>query len=335
MVVETIRNILNVQQIVLDFNPTSAKGNSDSSISEIASGAQLAGTILKDAAGATEVGTALSIIGGLFGLIPDEDDKRVDATVLVNAVNKQLEAIFTGINAAIETFNSQLFGGSEDKNLTQLVSTLEGAGFAVADPNAQNSITKIFSSGVFLKSQDQSPLAAGIENALKQIKKGLVGALLKALNYYVFIDTTLTSDKCTAVGSRFLNGQCHILSQRVKPGASGQTDTEPIDADIILKFDNPADDYNIDPVAFYQNIDDCAGGSLDTSAISVTDGFPKCFFSLPVIKVDGPHVCSLLPKGASVDDGPAPGTPANLDITFGGCGRAVCLNGGFFGKGCD
>lgn len=323
----TIDDILDVGTIVSDFNPSDDKGDPDDTISQIASGFSIASSILALAAPESIAGDALGLIGGLIGAIPTPDAPADVTQDLTNTINQQLKNVFDSAFDSITSFNTQLFGGSGDVDLDSLLSTLQTAGINIAaDSNAENTITKIFSSGVFLQPIDQSPLNDGIEAGLQLIKQGLVGGVLKALNYYVFVDTTITSsDGCTATGSRFFNSQCYILSKRVIPGAQGQTDTTPIDANIILKFDDPSAGYNIDPQAFYQNADDCAGGSLETSTFDLSGGFPKCFFSLPVLKVAGPHVCSLLPSGASADSGVAPGTPANLQIDFQDCGRVVCL----------
>jgi hypothetical protein len=332
--VNVIDNILDIDKMISDFNPSSAAGNPDDTLKSIAAGFSIANKLLKGASGAA--GDALGLIGAIFSFISATDagaPNKVDLTQLKIQIEGQLKAVFDASIKQLAALNSKLMGGTDNINLDTILSLITSVGKSVGDPNAQNAITKIFSSGAFLAPPETSAISQGIADGLNLIKQGLVGGILKALNFYVYIDSTITDkSQCTATGSRFINGECFMVYQRTKPFASGKTDQQPINANTILKLDDPSQGYNINVEDFYNNINACNNGSPDPSNINLTDEYPKCFFSLPIIRNKGPNICSLLPSGANIDT-QVPGIPANLDVTFSGCTRAICI-GGFFGSGC-
>jgi hypothetical protein len=84
-------------------------------------------------------------------------------------------------------------------------------------------------------------------------------------------------------------------------------------SDAILKIDSPA--YGIDLQAFYLNVDDCNNGE-QPSNIDIANDYPKCFFSLPIVKAaDSP--CTLFFNGQS------DGLPESLNLNNAGCPTAL------------
>ena len=214
--------------------------------------------------------------------------------------------------------NSKLFGGDDDIDLEGLVNSIASAGVNIG--SSGNAITRIFGSGEFLSDLSENDLDTALQQGLDRMKLSLVSGLLRAQNFYVFINTQLGEGDCTATGSRFIDGQCAIISERINP-VQGlweglPEDTKPVSEDILLKLDSPDAGYNVNVDELYRNLLDCNGGQLDSS-LSYGASLPRCFWSLPVLKVDGAQVCDLLPGGSGAAS--APGVPLALQITNEGC----------------
>ncbi|KAK5169083.1 uncharacterized protein LTR77_006392 [Saxophila tyrrhenica] len=301
----TISDILSIDQIIADFAPDQAAGSSINPVGVVSAGvfvasgiagvAGVAAAAAGTAAGAAAIGAAAGPIGAILGLIGgalfletslDPLSQPVDMTdEWRTVVSDQLGGTFTKAADLIEKLNSKLFGGDADLDLSAVLQST-GTTSDGLDPIAQ-----IFSSGAFLEDLDESPLDDALAAGYARIKQNLVAGLMRAQNFYVFINTQLAEADCTDTGSRFINNECMIISKRVdSPGG-----TKPVAAEILLKLDDPNAGYNIDPVEMYQNAVDCNSNQLDTSVI-FGEGLPKCFWSLPILRVDGPSVCALIPE---------------------------------------
>lgn len=176
-----------------------------------------------------------------------------------------------------------------------------------------NAITNVFGTGAFLADLAENDLDDALDAGLDRVKQSLVAGLLRAQNFYVHIDTTRSADACGDAGSRVVNGQCAIISKRA--GSSSEGDTEPVDEEILLKLDDPNAGYNVDLNELYQNAINCNGAMLDTT-VTFGDGLPKCFWSLPILKTDGPGVCSLIEDDIASAQGYAAGLALTRDSCF-------------------
>lgn len=78
---------------------------------------------------------------------------------------------------------------------------------------------------------------------------------------------------------------------------------------------------NVDEL--YQNAIECDGALLDTT-LTYGEGLPICFWSLSVLKTNGPYVCSLIPD----DLASAQGYAAGVDLV-----RATSCQD--YGQSCD
>lgn len=197
-------------------------------------------------------------------------------------------------------------------DIDSLIKTLQSSGLIAGD-GYHNSVTTVFANGAFLAPFGDSDLSKGIEQGSARVTQSLVSGILRAQNFYVFIDTTLQESECGITGSRFIDGKCMIISKR----GEGYPDTEPVSKDILLRLDDPESGYNIDATELYRNAYECNGGRLDTT-LSFGGGLPKCFYSLPIVSVDGPDICDVIPD----DLASAPGYPAGLKLTAYDCALA-------------
>jgi hypothetical protein len=266
------------------------------------------------------LGAVLGIVSAAFAL--GNAARTLDAPVddpleVQRLVSSQLGATFSQTADEIAGFNDNLFGGSADFDFTGLVSTLQSQGILPTD--GLNPITEVFASGAFLADPSDNPMTEALKAGMDRIKLSLVAGLMRAQNWYVFINTQLAEDECTVTGSRFINGQCMIISKRNDESGSH---TEPVDSSILLKLDDQNAGYNVDVTELYQNAVDCGGNQMDTSIDLNESGFPTCFWSLPILIVNGPDVCDLVPS----DWAAAPGYPSGLKLTDKSCCDAlICL----------
>ncbi|KAK5163136.1 uncharacterized protein LTR77_010920 [Saxophila tyrrhenica] len=306
----TISDILSIDQVIADFAPDPPEAGFNF-VNAVAAGFFLAGPIA-GIAGKEGLSSILNIVGGALGFAnavnpPAEPIDSTDEWQRV--LSDQLGATFTSAADAIEGINSKLFGGDADYDLDGLVSSLRSAGL-VDTTEGLNSISTIFASGAFLADQDESSLTAGLDAGFARVKQSLVAGLMRAQNWYVFINTQLSEGECGVLGSRFINNECMILSKR---SSSDGRDTDPIHSDILSRLDG-GEGYNINVAEMYQNAVDCNGGRLDTS-VSFGAGLPKCFWSLPILRVDGEFVCDLIPEGLAS----AQGYAAGVQLTESAC----------------
>lgn len=328
---ETLQNVvisesLGIDQILDDFVPSSSdsSGNFISDLLKtIAGGFSIADKVSKQ----PEVNPLSSrgrqsdffgFVGGVLSLtagslvLSGNNQNQVSLTDLKVQMENQMATIFTTSNDNIAKLNSKLFGGGDDIDLGQIISLVSTIAGASPDPTL-NPITQIFSTGAFLDPVDQGEIKTAISAGFQLIKQQLVGHVLAAQNYFVFVDTSRTLDDCNKItGSRFINNQCFTIEQRTVNSNECQADSQPIDASIVLKFDDPSAGYNIDLPTFYQNVQACQNGQLAES-VELSGEFPSCAFGLPYVEAAG-TVCSAQNGGI----------PDSLQINASGCTKVFC-----------
>jgi len=231
-------------------------------------------------------------------------------------LDNQLEATFSGAVQRLEDTNSALFGGHDISVLEELLKPLRDAGLYPGS-TGQNVITEIFDNGDFLADLDVNNISRALLQGLDRMRQSLVAGILRAQNFYVFINTEQSKENCdTITGSRWVDDMCMIISKRVKPtDLNGRKDTEPVNSDILLKLDGS---YGVDVEGMYRNAYACGGKMMD-STLSYGSELPQCFWSLPIVKVDGEHVCDLVEgrKGRAS----AQAQPMGLQLTERHCGK--------------
>jgi hypothetical protein len=335
---ETLQNVvitdaLSIDQIVADFAPQKPDDNNDilaDIFKLVAPGFSMSDKVVKQGKGLGPSADGLGFIGGLISLTagaialadatapPD-----VSVATLTTNVENLLGTIFTNTQANIESMNSKIFGGSPspDVDLDQIISFVSAATGDTPESSLQQ-ITKIFASGSFMAPVDQSALSAGITAGFQLIKQQLVASLLAAQQYFVFVDTNRSEDDCNGItGSRFINNQCFTIEKRTQNSITCAADQTPIDASIVLKFDDPNAGYNIDLPTFYQNVQQCNNGQAATG-LDIDNDLPRCAFNIGFVTASK-SVCNAVGT---------PNLPSNLDINSDACNKVVCPNPGFFGK---
>lgn len=199
----TIENILSIDKMVSDFN-----ANTPSSEVNTLSAIGSAFSIAEKLIGLSSPGLAngAAVIGGLFGLasaLPGPE--QVDLGALKVTIQSQLLQLFTETNDRLTKFNSKLFGGKDDIDIQELVNFVASA--RGGQPSTTlHPISQVFAGGGFLVPPSDSQLDEGLNAGMKSVKQGILGAVLRAMNYYVFVDTTRDQKACDAItGARFIN----------------------------------------------------------------------------------------------------------------------------------
>lgn len=327
---ETLQNVvitdaLKVDQLVADFAPQDSSDSNDNSILSdilklVAPGFSMSDKVEKQRKGLVNIADSLGFIGGAISLaagataLADQTaPPPVSISTLTTNVENQLANIFTSTNNNIAALNSNIFGGDNNIDLNQIISFVS-SGTGDAPDSSLQPITQIFSTGAFMKPVDQNTLSAGITAGFQLIKQQLVASLLAAQNFFVFVDTDRTENDCNGItGSRFINGQCFTIEKRTQTHVQCTPDSQPIDASIVLKFDDPNAGYNIDLPTFYQNVQDCNNGQ-PAQGLDIDGDFPRCAFGIPFIKAAG-SVCNAVGT---------PKLPASLQVGSDSCNKVVC-----------
>jgi hypothetical protein len=325
-----ITNTLGIDQIIADFAPSDS--SSDNSVLTailriVGSGLSVGDKIVKQSSG--RVGDLLGLVGGILGIAAGEaqlsaaNAETIDLASIKTKVENQLANVFTATNQKLTAFNSKLFGGNDNIDLTQVAGIVSSATGNGVD-GSLHPVTQIFSSGSFLAPAGQNELNSAITAGFQQIKQGIVGSVLASLGFFVRVDTNRSENDCNGItGARFINGQCFAIEKRTPNNIIGLDDSQPMDRDMVLKLDNPSSGYNFDMNAFYQNVQECNNGSPSDS-LDIGSDLPRCAFGMAFIRAAGP-VCNAV------------GTPnlaANLQINTQACNKVVCTQP-IIGGGCN
>ncbi|KAI9893107.1 MAG: hypothetical protein M1814_000654 [Vezdaea aestivalis] len=302
----TISQQLKTPQLIVDFGEPPAKTSNLPAILSSAFGIGAGIT-----AAAHEISGPLAVVGALFSLAAASQPP--EAPDFLPTLDSELQNAFNQTNGQIKDIVKTIFGGgSATANLPGLSS-----------PNGETqNIAKFFSGGRFLVKVTSdgaidSLLAPAIDKGYLFLKQALVVVILKAQNYYVFVDTSRTESDCNKItGSRFIDNQCFTIESfqrdnNFREDGSIAPRTRPIDPSIVGKLDNS--EYQIDgkslpkPRTAHPGFD----GKVDSSAIPLDGSIPPCFFSLPVIKAET-SPCEALNAGIKL--------PSNLGFDEKSCG---------------
>lgn len=203
-----IENILAIDKIISDFNPNSESGQAD-----LLQAIGAAFGIAEKLIGISSPGLAngAAIIGGIFGLAGSlPGPEQVDLGALKVTIQTQLKDLFTKTNENLTKFNSKLFGGDDDIDIQELVNFVASARGGAA-PTDLDPVAQVFAGGSFLVPPSDSALDAGLDAGFKTVKLGILGNVLRALNYYVFVDTSRDQNACNGItGSRWIDNVSSI-----------------------------------------------------------------------------------------------------------------------------
>ena len=199
----TIENILSIDKMISEFNANTPSSAADT-LSVIGSAFSIAEKLFEISSPALANGA--SIIGGLFGLasaLPGPE--QVDLGALKVTMQSQLLQLFTQTNDRLTKLNSKLFGGKDDIDIQELVNFIASARGVQPSTNL-HPISQVFEGGSFLVPPSDSQLDEGLNAGMKAVKQSIVGSVLRAMNYYVFVDTTRDENACNAItGARWIN----------------------------------------------------------------------------------------------------------------------------------
>lgn len=196
-----IADSLDVAQILVDFVPPAAS-MPDNLISDllklIAPEFSISDKVVKQNKALGPQADASGIVGALFGFaaslvsLSDLGTPQISLQNLTAVVDNALSGMFTNTNNNITTQNAAIFGsGSDEVDLEQVLAQSQGLTGEPSRPSLQP-ITQSFANGDFLPPLDQSALMGGITAGFNLIKQQLVGIVLAAQNYFVFVDNDRT-----------------------------------------------------------------------------------------------------------------------------------------------
>ena len=326
-----IADSLTIDQIINDFVPVPKQDSILIDILKIiAPGFSMSDKVVKQkefnpSPRAGQQGDLLAFIGGAIAIAAGDlalnSVPQVDISQLTRELENHLADLFTETNENIAVLDSELFGGDGNISLTNLIDFVSSANGYTPDSQLQP-ITQAFSTGAFLTPLDQSVLKDGISAGFQLIKQQLVAQVLVAQDYFVFLNTDSKESDCSKItGSRFINNQCFTVEQRTQTHDVCSQDSKPIDAALILKFDDPNAGYNIDLVEFYQNVQACNNGDQPHS-LDIDSDYPKCAFGMAFISAAG-SVCNAVGT---------PNIPDSLQIDQTSCEKNECSNTAFFDR---
>ncbi|KAF2874967.1 hypothetical protein BDV95DRAFT_656744 [Massariosphaeria phaeospora] len=292
---ETIIQSLSVDQMISDFDAKTADPRAV--LSSVGAALGIANVLVKRTplGFASELGDTFSVIGSIFGIVSANSAPKITNGDLKLSIESTLIDLFKATNDQIAAFNNKLMGGDADIDLAELLKIV-GSGTGRSTLGNDNVIARIFSNGAFLVPASQSDLAAGIAASMRTVKQQLVGALLKAKNFYIFVDKDRDQDACNSIkGAVFSKGECFALEQpiskRIFLGPVPHKATGPIPAQFIDHLTDPST-YDIALFKLFQSADQCKSGGppagLDADAFKGAENlFPTCFFNLDVIRAKG------------------------------------------------
>ncbi|KAF3908523.1 hypothetical protein ABW21_db0206078 [Orbilia brochopaga] len=282
---QAIMTTLGLPMIEDDFTPP----GSDTNIAGIIAGAF--GIAAGVGAANPLVGGALGALGGIFSIISSVDG---DQNAVGVAIATRLSAAFKASQDQLIVVAEAAFGGTADTSILKSVTaTTIGANMERTD------IGRFFSSGrwLFPASRDVGmEIRAITERAAIRMRQALMVQALKTLGMVVLIDSARDKfEECTPTGSRFINGRCYSLGQRVQ--GRGPNTVIYIPREQALKLDNSF--YQLNVEEFYQNAEACAKANPNGDGQPPSQGFPldgslpPCFFNIGVI--DGRGFTDQLP----------------------------------------
>ncbi|KAH0562430.1 hypothetical protein GP486_002882, partial [Trichoglossum hirsutum] len=202
-------------------------------------------------------------------------------------LNNRLSVLFTEYLKSCSDLASAVFNGG---NLGTLGSSLRGTDLE------ETKVGQLFSGGKFVTKRSWE--ASWTLSASDLLRKYLVGSVLQSINAYILKEAYSVSDCGKVFGARVINNVCYSLE---RPGLGASQDSSaprsafsnPLPESVTKLIDSK---YGIDLVSFYSNADACQTTrrsynndmTFDASSdigININNGYPECFFSLPVITV--------------------------------------------------
>ncbi|KAJ4326724.1 hypothetical protein N0V84_002841 [Fusarium piperis] len=159
-----------------------------------------------------------------------------------------------------------LFGG---------VMTIAGANIPAPKPVADDwDPTAVILSMPWMGESESVNLHNALDETVRLMNQGLVGAILKAMGYLVIAIKNLSEFECSEkAGAQYIDNDCYAVSTGCHDLAYKDMDTDKIK---LLPTE-----YGIDMIQFFKNVRECRGLGADPDPGAVSDtAYPVCFFNL-------------------------------------------------------
>ncbi|UPK94491.1 hypothetical protein LCI18_005426 [Fusarium solani-melongenae] len=268
---KTILSILAIDKIIADFEPDPARAVDPNILNTMAGGLTMAGAVMGAASG--PAGAILNFFGGVMTVV----GANVGAPEVLNieavrsSASDHLSTIFRDTGKAMESLLARLFGKTDNEySLSGLVDDMKNRGFPpVADDWDP---TAVILSMPWMGESESVNLDDIFGTVVGLMNQGLVGAILKAMGYLVIVIKNLSESECSMkAGAQYIDNDCYVVSTGCDGHAYGD-----MGADKIKLL---PEDYGIDMVEFFKNVQECSKHRDDPSIGSQTR-YPTCFFNL-------------------------------------------------------
>jgi hypothetical protein len=169
-------------------------------------------------------------------------------------------------------------------------------------------IAKFFADGKWLMFNVDNVLEPIIEAGNAMMSNGIVIALLKHENYFVWVNTNIkTAEDCTGSTSQtWIVDQCYALIESADESCTPQTEIACsgityITDDRWNKLIDENGSYKLNAEDFYTTAYDCkrsfpdGDGDIDVGALPYDGTIPKCFYNINVRKGEwiGTHIADV------------------------------------------
>lgn len=199
----TIENILSIDKMMSDFNANAPTSDANT-LATIGAVFSIAEKLFE--LGAPGLSEGASVIAAMIGLADSlPGPTEVDLGALKVTIQSQLLQLFTDTNARLTKFNSKLFGGNDEIDIQEIVNFVASARGREPLTNL-HPISQVFAGGSFLVPPSDSEFDVAFTAGMLGVKQRILGSVLRAMNYYVFVDTTRDENACNGItGARWIN----------------------------------------------------------------------------------------------------------------------------------
>jgi hypothetical protein len=265
----TLLSSLRINDIIADFRPAPEITIDPNTLRTAGSAFSMADKIVKQGKKLGPAGDFLGFIGGLLGLVAANvpGAEVFDIEGVRTAATNHLAEVFTETQSSTEKFLARLFGDtSVDYSLPDLITKMKDAGFQPISDSWDS--TAVIMALPWMGGSDSVGFTEPLRLAVEQMNHGLIGAILKGMGRLVVVLKDKSSQEaCDMTGSRWIDGQCFMVSR-------GEIDGEWrfLEAEYMNLFDGK---YGIDLAELYKNVKGCAtesGGGVDV--------YPSCFIGM-------------------------------------------------------
>jgi hypothetical protein len=269
----TILSNLRINDIIADFRPPPELTIDPNDLWATSSALAIGDKIFSHAKILGPLGDVLGFVSGIMGIaaakIPGAEVFDIEG--VRTAATNYLAAIFDETRSSTAQFLARLFGDQNEYSLSDLVDEMKNRGFQPISDSWDP--TAIIMALPWMGGSDSVDFTEPLRQGIEQMNHGLIGGILKAMGRHVAVLKDRTEDMCDLAGSRFIDGQCFMLSRGEIDGRYWYLEAEEMD---LLETK-----YGVNLDELYKNVQGCK-----TESGQGTDFYPSCFIVMDYQEID-------------------------------------------------